>query len=226
MFVLRAKVALTPLSLGRSRACLAPMRRAWSPRSPVPGRWTWRRWHSIAAGRSRNPAAARRTLPGRRERPASRRRSERCPTADASLWNWCGIRAGVPVITAATSDKLVAQSANWELGRRRRFPQRLLSRPGDHRADAVPRASEGAAARVSRDGRRRRRRPVARERRDLARPPAPWSTSADAPRWRHRPAWRSCTTTRSRASTAAGVPLASRALPYAVPALENVRVKL
>jgi folate-binding protein YgfZ len=34
---------------------------------------------------------------------------------DESAWKWLGIRAGVPWVTAATSDKLIAQSANWEL---------------------------------------------------------------------------------------------------------------
>ncbi|MBS0318977.1 MAG: folate-binding protein YgfZ [Proteobacteria bacterium] len=30
-------------------------------------------------------------------------------------WTWLGVRAGVPWITAATSDQIIAQSANWEL---------------------------------------------------------------------------------------------------------------
>ena len=40
---------------------------------------------------------------------------EALPRRDESSWQWCGIRAGVPVVTAATSDKLIAQGANWEL---------------------------------------------------------------------------------------------------------------
>jgi folate-binding protein YgfZ len=40
---------------------------------------------------------------------------ESLPESDESSWQWCGIRAGVPVVTAATSDKLIAQGANWEL---------------------------------------------------------------------------------------------------------------
>jgi folate-binding protein YgfZ len=31
-----------------------------------------------------------------------------------SVWQWLGIRAGVPIITAATSDQLVPQMANWD----------------------------------------------------------------------------------------------------------------
>jgi folate-binding protein YgfZ len=34
---------------------------------------------------------------------------------DEAHWQWLGIRAGVPWVTAATSDQLIAQSANWEL---------------------------------------------------------------------------------------------------------------
>ena len=35
--------------------------------------------------------------------------------ADFSVWQWLTIRAGVPVITAATQDKFIAQAANWDL---------------------------------------------------------------------------------------------------------------
>jgi tRNA-modifying protein YgfZ len=36
-------------------------------------------------------------------------------TADGEMWRWFGIAAGVPKITAATSDLFVAQAANWDL---------------------------------------------------------------------------------------------------------------
>jgi hypothetical protein len=36
-------------------------------------------------------------------------------SGDEAVWQWLGIRAGVPWVTAATTDKLIAQSANWEL---------------------------------------------------------------------------------------------------------------
>ncbi|MEO8537764.1 MAG: folate-binding protein [Betaproteobacteria bacterium] len=35
-------------------------------------------------------------------------------TGDADLWRWFGIAAGVPVITAATTDLFVPQAANWD----------------------------------------------------------------------------------------------------------------
>lgn len=34
--------------------------------------------------------------------------------AGADVWAWLGIRAGVPMITAATQDQLIAQTANWD----------------------------------------------------------------------------------------------------------------
>jgi len=35
--------------------------------------------------------------------------------ADYGVWQWLTIRAGVPVITAATQDKFIPQTANWDL---------------------------------------------------------------------------------------------------------------
>ena len=35
--------------------------------------------------------------------------------AGFALWQWLTIRAGVPVVTAATQDQFVAQSANWDV---------------------------------------------------------------------------------------------------------------
>ena len=34
---------------------------------------------------------------------------------DANMWRWFGIAAGVPMITSATSDKFVPQTANWDV---------------------------------------------------------------------------------------------------------------
>lgn len=34
--------------------------------------------------------------------------------AGAPVWAWLGVRAGVPMITAATQDQFVAQAANWD----------------------------------------------------------------------------------------------------------------
>jgi tRNA-modifying protein YgfZ len=36
-------------------------------------------------------------------------------TVDPSIFDWLGIEAGVPLITAATTDQFVPQTANWEL---------------------------------------------------------------------------------------------------------------
>jgi len=36
-------------------------------------------------------------------------------TADESSWQWLAIHAGVPTVTAATTDQFVAQTANWDL---------------------------------------------------------------------------------------------------------------
>jgi tRNA-modifying protein YgfZ len=36
-------------------------------------------------------------------------------TADAAMWRWHAIRAGVPKITAATSDMFVPQALNWDV---------------------------------------------------------------------------------------------------------------
>ena len=34
--------------------------------------------------------------------------------AGAPVWTWLGIRSGVPMVTAATQDRFVAQTANWD----------------------------------------------------------------------------------------------------------------
>jgi tRNA-modifying protein YgfZ len=35
--------------------------------------------------------------------------------AGAPIWGWLGVRSGVPMITAATQDRFVAQAANWDV---------------------------------------------------------------------------------------------------------------
>ncbi len=37
------------------------------------------------------------------------------PAASYDVWQWLTIRAGVPVVTAATQDAFVAQTANWDI---------------------------------------------------------------------------------------------------------------
>ena len=36
-------------------------------------------------------------------------------TVEADVWRWFGVSAGVPWISAATSDRFVPQTANWDL---------------------------------------------------------------------------------------------------------------
>ncbi|MGH6784673.1 MAG: YgfZ/GcvT domain-containing protein, partial [Sphingomicrobium sp.] len=36
------------------------------------------------------------------------------PKGDGSMWEWLAVRAGVPMIGAATQDRFVAQTANWD----------------------------------------------------------------------------------------------------------------
>jgi len=149
--------------------------------------------------------------------------------ADEALWQWCAIRAGVPQIVAATSDKLVAQSANWELvggvdfhkgcypGQeiiaRMQYLGRLKERLHAFHADA-PAAALAAGTAVAANGE------------DdgvgvgivVAAAPSP-AGGSDLLAVVHNDA-------AAAGVVAAGVRLYPRRLPYAVPALENARVKL
>ncbi|MEO6749570.1 MAG: folate-binding protein [Casimicrobiaceae bacterium] len=151
------------------------------------------------------------------------------PDADEALWQWCAIRAGVAQIGAATSDKLVAQSANWELvggvdfhkgcypGQeiiaRMQYLGRLKERLHAFHADA-PAAALAAGTAVMTDGQ------------DngvgvgivVAAAPSP-AGGSDLLAVVHNDA-------AAAGVVAAGVRLYPRMLPYAVPALENARVKL
>jgi folate-binding protein YgfZ len=150
------------------------------------------------------------------------------PVVDESIWRWCAIRAGVPMVTAATSDKLIAQAANWELVggvdfRKGCYPgQEIIARMqylgrlkerlhGFHLVDGAAMPAAGT--------------PLHQAGRDEAvgivvnSAPAP-AGGSDL-----------LAVVRQEATDAAsieidGVALTPRALPYAIPALENVRVKL
>ena len=99
------------------------------------------------------------------------------------VWHWLTIRAGVPVITAATQDQFVAQTANWDVLGGVSFQQGLLHRAGDRRPDAVPRPAEGTAVPVPRaDGRRRGRRAPLFSASSASSPAAPSSTRPPRPR--------------------------------------------
>lgn len=115
MFVLRSKVVVTDESgalacLGVAGPAAAQALAAIAP-LPAPGKVT-------AAGDVRVvglpdgrhvvvvPAAA---APALAERLAAA-----ATPAGVDTWDWLGIRAGVPVVTAATQDLFVAQTANWD----------------------------------------------------------------------------------------------------------------
>jgi tRNA-modifying protein YgfZ len=149
------------------------------------------------------------------------------PVVDEALWRWCGIRAGVAQVTRATSDTLIAQSANFELvggvdfakgcypGQeiiaRMQYLGRLKERLRGFHATAEA-AAVAAGTPLRADGRDEAMGVVV----DAA--PAPGGGSdllavvreeaLDAP------------------LRAASFALAPRALPYAVPALVNARARL
>ena len=114
MFVLRAKVALTPSARTFAGVLGTDAARVVASIAGAPAGGRGAVWHSIEQDAlailplpdGRYLVDANGPLPGV---------IGTLPAADPSLGNWCGVRAGVPVVTAATSDKLVAQSANWEL---------------------------------------------------------------------------------------------------------------
>ncbi len=119
MYVLRSKVTLTDVV--RRTACAsasAARRRRTScarPSAQVPAPFGRRPQRAIATcwacrgrvyrGRRRPPRQRRPRAPGARM-PTQRR---------IAVWQWLTIRAGVPVVTAATQDPFVAQAANWDV---------------------------------------------------------------------------------------------------------------
>ncbi len=147
------------------------------------------------------------------------------PEADESVWAWAGVRAGVPQVTQATSDLLIAQGANFELvggvdfrkgcypGQeiiaRMQYLGRLKERLRAFHADA-PGIAAGTP--LSSAGRDERVGTVVNA------APSP-AGGIDL-----------LAVTRLDAGDAAlfadGLALAPRALPYAVPALDNDRVRL
>ena len=68
------------------------------------------------------------------------------------VWQWLTIRAGVPVVTAPRRTSSSPRPRIWDVLGGVNFRQGLLHRTGDHRADAIPRAAQGAAVRVPCDG--------------------------------------------------------------------------
>ncbi|MFI4902093.1 MAG: YgfZ/GcvT domain-containing protein [Burkholderiales bacterium] len=147
------------------------------------------------------------------------------PEADESLWSWAGVRAGVPQVTQATSDVLIAQGANFELvggvdfrkgcypGQeiiaRMQYLGRLKERLRAFHADAAGIAAGTPLSSAGRDesvGTVVNAAPSPAGGVDLL--AVTRLDAGDAPLF------------------AGGHALAPRALPYAVPALDNDRVRL
>ena len=101
--------------------------------------------------------------------------SRHATPAGAAVWAWLGVRAGVPMITAATQDQFVAQTANWdalggldfrkgcftgqEIVARTQYLGRLKERLFAFRAAIEPPGTRHAAVwrRIRRPGERHRR---------------------------------------------------------------------
>ncbi|HEV8503568.1 MAG TPA: folate-binding protein [Casimicrobiaceae bacterium] len=147
------------------------------------------------------------------------------PEADEAVWAWAGVRAGVPQVTQATSDLLIAQGANFELvggvdfrkgcypGQeiiaRMQYLGRLKERLRAFHADAPAIAAGTPLSSAGRDesvGTVVNAAPSPAGGIDLLA-----VTRLDAG---------------DAALFAGGLALAPRALPYAVPALDNDRVRL
>jgi tRNA-modifying protein YgfZ len=147
------------------------------------------------------------------------------PEVADSLWVWAGVRAGVPQVTQATSDALIAQGANFELvggvdfrkgcypGQeiiaRMQYLGRLKERLRAFHADAPGIAAGTPLSSAGRDesvGTVVNAAPSPAGGVDLL--AVTRLDTGDAPLF------------------AGGLALAPRALPYAVPALDNDRVRL
>jgi folate-binding protein YgfZ len=117
MYVLRSKVKLTDATAGTARFGVggADATRAITAAlgvSPAP--------FAVATAAGASVIA----LPGPRyivlaptaQRDALRLRlAAHATEASADVWRWLTIRAGVPIVTAATQDQFVAQAANWDV---------------------------------------------------------------------------------------------------------------
>ena len=185
MYVLRAKVAVSrPHAFPRA----VRRRRRRRARRRAVGVW------SRARPRDKCSSCDTATLVGlpdgrivvvgtrRERRTRCARRSPRTrATVAPDVWRWLGIRAGVPTIAPR---RRTCSCADRQLGPagRREFPEGLLSRAGNRRAHAIPRAAQGAAAPVP----RRRAAAAARHagstaRSSATRPAAPSSTPRPRP---------------------------------------------
>ena len=117
MYVLRSKVSVLDLSpshalFGIGGTAAGDAVRAALGTVPEPGHvLIGEAWTMIALPDGRIVIAAPREFAeGVRNKLAAAARE-----APSEYWRWLGIRAGVPVIVAATQDHFVLQAANWDL---------------------------------------------------------------------------------------------------------------
>ncbi len=118
MYVLRSKVDVADVSDELARLGVGGPRRRRRGRRRARAR---PRRPSSCDGRAGDACSG---CPGPRYvvvAPAARREARRdallrhATAASFDVWRWLTIRAGVPVITAATQDRFVAQTANWDM---------------------------------------------------------------------------------------------------------------
>ncbi len=118
MYVLRSKVTVTDVSAQRARIgvggpAAAEVLRAADRRVPGAARGPAGR---IRRRSSRFPVRASSSSRPALDAEALRARLAAAATPAAfDVWRWLTIRAGMPVITAATQDAFVAQAANWDV---------------------------------------------------------------------------------------------------------------
>ncbi len=116
MFVLRSKVVIEDTSAERVRIGVGGPRASTALRIASLDAPPIFRWRAVDGGLIVS-------LPGRRfiallqqgaAEPLWGRLSEAARPAGFPAWQWLTIRAGIPVISAATTDQLVPQMANWD----------------------------------------------------------------------------------------------------------------
>ena len=117
MYVLRSKVAVADVSDATSRFGLggpgaSELLRTANGSAPAP--YEWRDAGSATVLGLPGPRYAI-IAPHETAEAARALLLNRATTASYEVWEWLTIRAGVPVITAATQDRFVAQTANWDL---------------------------------------------------------------------------------------------------------------
>ena len=118
MYVLRSKVTVTDVSAATRRVGLGGPAAASALRTlldDVPGPFEIRRTDVATVLALPGPRFVILAPLPRADAAACADSRESATPAAFAVWRWLTIRAGVPVITAATQDLFVAQAANWDL---------------------------------------------------------------------------------------------------------------